>query len=129
MNKQLKPCPFCGSNKIDVGWYDYGSLKCIYLYHCYCDDCLSKTKELHTEQEAIEAWNTRPEKPQSAWELLHYLVREHTLKKVSRLIKKRTYPKKHYRLVDWTSAIINFCTNKSEQQAIEILTKIKKELE
>ena len=125
MNKQqtLKPCPFCGSNKIDIGWDDYGSLKCIYLYHCYCDDCLSKTQELHTEQEAIEAWNTRPEKPQSALEMFRDMYSENFTDEFESLVCK------YFENEAFVDAVFVMVINHNDEEIKAILTKIKGELE
>lgn len=47
--KELKPCPFCGSeNIVTVG------------YTIFCNDCGCKieTDGFETEEQAIEMWNT-----------------------------------------------------------------------
>lgn len=50
---ELKPCPFCGGSDIRIEKiYDY--------YEVLCCDCLSRTEEYSTNEEAIEAWNNRP---------------------------------------------------------------------
>lgn len=53
MNKELKPCPFCGGEaeiKNDLG------NDCVYISckWCHCNSRLSENQE-----EVIEAWNTR----------------------------------------------------------------------
>lgn len=58
MNKELKPCPFCGSDA--------------YLYRCdveiakpytvLCENCEIVTKNYASEAEAIKAWNRRAER-------------------------------------------------------------------
>lgn len=50
---ELKPCPFCGNEDIRVERiYNY--------YEVICSDCLSRTEEYPTKEEAIEVWNNRP---------------------------------------------------------------------
>lgn len=51
MNKEVKPCPFCGGEDIR---YEEDDLIVIYCYEC---DCQSRRCE--TIEEAIEAWNRR----------------------------------------------------------------------
>ena len=52
MNKELKPCPFCGSKILNVTnamgewWVD-------------CKGCAASTIMASTEEKAIEAWNRR----------------------------------------------------------------------
>lgn len=56
-NTSLRECPFCGGNNVDVfNWEvtfqgDY--------FKAYCKDCDFELKPQRTEEEAIEAWNTR----------------------------------------------------------------------
>ena len=53
MADKLKRCPFCGGSDIRIEKiYDY--------YEVLCCDCLSRTEEYSTNEEAIEAWNNRP---------------------------------------------------------------------
>lgn len=60
-NKELKPCPFCGSETIVVENYDescnsdYPSI----YWHSVCVDCGCNIPMCDTEEEAIEAWNKR----------------------------------------------------------------------
>ena len=48
---ELKPCPFCGGNRIMVT--NWG------LWKTWCADCKSETSSYLTEKEAVEAWNRR----------------------------------------------------------------------
>lgn len=57
MEKKLKPCPFCGSNKVRLFQKEY----CV----VYCDFCEARGASKFSEYlepmrtQAIEAWNTR----------------------------------------------------------------------
>ena len=55
---ELKPCPFCGKipQLIDAGTYYY---VCCFNELCKIRPC---TSEKNAPEEAISAWNTRPEK-------------------------------------------------------------------
>lgn len=55
---ELKPCPFCGSEKVKV--YDH-----FWKYSVNCLDCGASTGISDGKKEAIEKWNRRPgpEKP------------------------------------------------------------------
>jgi Lar family restriction alleviation protein len=50
-DKEILPCPFCGSNKISV--------ICKYYFYCFCDDCEAEGSIKESREEAIEAWNKR----------------------------------------------------------------------
>lgn len=56
MEKQLKPCPFCGGEANIYQMHFWGT-----TYTCECSDCGIETKPMDTEAEAIEAWNRRTE--------------------------------------------------------------------
>lgn len=49
--KKLKPCPFCGSNDLDI------ERKCLFFVTCYKCDCEGPAKK--DKEEAIDAWNKR----------------------------------------------------------------------
>ena len=54
MNEELKPCPFCGSDKIIVEHIHR------VRYGCRCDNCDTvQDPNARTESEAIAKWNTR----------------------------------------------------------------------
>ena len=55
MKTELKPCPFCGSKAVVQRMYDGNP------YVCCVGDC-PVVLDGETEQEAIEAWNTRAER-------------------------------------------------------------------
>lgn len=51
---ELKPCPFCGGKAI-VDMDEY----CCWDWHAWCFNCNCDVGHYATEEEAIEAWNTR----------------------------------------------------------------------
>lgn len=56
---ELKPCPFCGTKPHPITAYLL-TRPCFY-YECENKTCHAEEKGWHdTEQEAIDAWNTRP---------------------------------------------------------------------
>jgi len=55
----LKPCPFCGKEPNQTST-ELGDRPCFY-YECENPKCCAAEMGWHdTEQEAIDAWNTRP---------------------------------------------------------------------
>lgn len=57
--KELKPCPFCGSDA--EMHFDRLCGKTIYMVKCSVDKCQCQEMGWHeTEDEAIAIWNTRP---------------------------------------------------------------------
>jgi Lar family restriction alleviation protein len=50
-NTELKPCPFCGSNRISVIYK--------YYFYCFCNNCEAEGSIKESREEAIEAWNKR----------------------------------------------------------------------
>ena len=48
----MKPCPFCGGTKIDVGRENFG------YWYAQCSECAAVIEE-DTEKLVIEAWNRR----------------------------------------------------------------------
>lgn len=64
MDEKLKPCPFCGSTKLETieicrewsdGWDDYWEN----YWHVRCNSCDVLVGEFFEEAEAVEAWNRR----------------------------------------------------------------------
>lgn len=49
---ELKPCPFCGSDKIRV-------ISNGVSYHVNCDQCECRTTRYRKKDKAIEVWNRR----------------------------------------------------------------------
>lgn len=72
MKYVLKPCPFCGCNKVEYCKnrslvYEYEETK-ISLYAVYCPKCSANIRRMHCEserseegywKEVIDAWNLR----------------------------------------------------------------------
>lgn len=56
MNEKLKPCPFCGGKAKLVETYVE---KGIWVYSVDCSNCKTRQQVSKTEEEAINAWNTR----------------------------------------------------------------------
>ena len=59
MTNELKPCPFCG------GKAEYRAAKYVrtaFRHSVVCLDCFASIPPKDSEQEAIEAWNTRAER-------------------------------------------------------------------
>ena len=57
MQNELKPCPFCGGENVEVFHPKYNPF--IGLYQVQCYDCHFGYKQCHTEKEAVAAWNRR----------------------------------------------------------------------
>ena len=55
MNENLKHCPFCKSNDVEVQTF-WASVK-LWLVQCY--GCGCNTAVFRSKEEAIEAWNRR----------------------------------------------------------------------
>ena len=55
----LKPCPFCGSQDIDVFETDSGIGGMHGEYHVMCSDCYAATCDVKTRREAAKLWNKR----------------------------------------------------------------------
>ena len=64
-DNELKPCPFCGSNVSTIMgdkhiWFYIMCTKCFCDFGKYYDIANEMYEgEFETEQEAIDAWNTR----------------------------------------------------------------------
>ncbi len=57
MMAELKPCPFCGGERIEIK-YIRDSTRA----YLNCFDCGIEQKIYETKEKAIEAWNTRTPK-------------------------------------------------------------------
>jgi len=66
----LRPCPFCGSDKIQfqiTGYFQPWESKGVrFWYHCGCNDCGAEMDEggCTDMQQAIDAWNGRADDEQ-----------------------------------------------------------------
>ena len=59
MEKELKPCPFCGSTDIEVEEYLPESC-CTKFWKVACTDCCGGFQSEHNKKEAVAIWNRRP---------------------------------------------------------------------
>ena len=53
MSEELKPCPFCGSDDVDLQCYEDDG------FHVVCGKCGGNMPGWDDPDEAIEAWNRR----------------------------------------------------------------------
>lgn len=62
MNKSdeetLKPCPFCGSNEVQL-YVCLNEIKTAYVVQCI--DCGASSAYMYSRKDAIEMWNRRNE--------------------------------------------------------------------
>lgn len=56
-SKELKPCPFCDGHDTGILTTSYDG----FWYAVYCENCMAHTRKCRTGEEAIEAWEMRPE--------------------------------------------------------------------
>lgn len=56
MNKELKPCPFCGSTRVRVMYSEINKAHVV-----YCTNCKASTNVAVREEDAIYLWNKRAE--------------------------------------------------------------------
>ena len=57
IDKELKPCPFCGNVAVEV---HYGYNDRMYQgWLAYCKRCFAETDQRPSEDEVISAWNKR----------------------------------------------------------------------
>ncbi|MBQ7577610.1 MAG: Lar family restriction alleviation protein [Synergistaceae bacterium] len=56
MSEQLKPCPFCGSEKVELYRDGKGD------YFINCKNCMCLVSGFYrTKRESLQVWNTRAE--------------------------------------------------------------------
>ena len=60
---ELKPCPFCGGNDIDIDETDFGRADDPYCYIVSCKGCHANVyvDSDSTMEDAVAAWNRRAE--------------------------------------------------------------------
>ena len=56
MNEKLKPCPFCGSNRVQIRTDDEGI-----SWYIFCNNCGAMCGYALSEDEVVKAWNRRAE--------------------------------------------------------------------
>ena len=56
---ELKPCPFCGNEDVEIALFNIGWPKAWWVH---CEKCKSDGAWAPEEQKAIQKWNTRVEK-------------------------------------------------------------------
>lgn len=54
MSEKLKPCPFCGSKRIEIS---SNGIVCV----VYCTNCKASTNLAERKEDAIYLWNKRAE--------------------------------------------------------------------
>jgi len=64
MSEKLKPCPHCGQDTVHavsrLTWRDQQEVT---VWRVYCWGC-DNIREVYSEEEAIENWNTRAQSPE-----------------------------------------------------------------
>ena len=55
---ELKPCPFCGSERVGVAETAYGNYMNIWFF-TVCDECGARSKAFRDGDKASDAWNRR----------------------------------------------------------------------
>ena len=65
-NSELKPCPLCECDDINVEVVDMSTYKKTLIdsdegkwYSCWCNECMASTSDFLTQEDAEEAWNKR----------------------------------------------------------------------
>jgi hypothetical protein len=71
---EIKPCPFCGSENVELQSVDY-SAGDYYFVECKNDDCLINGPERPSILGAVDDWNTRHE-TSTVWVIGKGLVRK-----------------------------------------------------
>lgn len=57
MSEKLKPCPFCGGNKVETRTDDEGI-----SWYIFCNNCGAMCGYALSEDEVVKAWNRRAER-------------------------------------------------------------------
>lgn len=55
---ELKPCPFCGSEDVEIGDYNSNPPHA-WKWKAGCSDCGIWTDYFETKEEALNSWNAR----------------------------------------------------------------------
>ena len=59
MTEDLKPCPFCGSDKVRVNSFWHDDYYHVICWNCRASTCFSYDKGEDGIKEVVEAWNRR----------------------------------------------------------------------
>ena len=60
MKEELKPCPFCGKNKIRISYHESDAfVEIVGWWYAECRYCKASL-DRKTKNGAIKAWNRRP---------------------------------------------------------------------
>lgn len=66
MSEKLKPCPFCGSERVKVFAYSDGGI-CVMCLDCHCqtqaisDQTIAQCERNNALEKVVKAWNRRVE--------------------------------------------------------------------
>lgn len=121
MSEELKPCPFCGSEKIAVHYSNEA-----FVYCKMCGAQAGDTNEHYSEVDsrsreiAIENWNNRPE---TAWEIMQKVLSKLSFSKWHDYL-----PEKYHSIYLDRLSFIRFLGMCPEQEAIKIMQEIEQEL-
>jgi len=74
-NEKLKPCPFCGSEKVGI-YIDDGGDSGHVTYDVSCESCSGNVVCCEAEADAIAAWNARVDNTDDKIEKLKASIRE-----------------------------------------------------
>lgn len=58
MSAELKLCPFCGSNDVEL-WDNDADVVWKHAYQVMCRECGVRTLFFKTQDEAVKSWNRR----------------------------------------------------------------------
>lgn len=74
MTEKLKPCPFCGGNKVSISQGLKGG--CVKAHYIECEDCAASSEMHFSIDSAVEAWNSRTNMHTELESAIDYLKEE-----------------------------------------------------